>query len=159
MLSKGPTNGGYDPLNTMRPGPLAPEYIPERKSKLDYEKSAFHFIKEELDRLKTAHVIFESTRKFGRFDVENGRIVLGPDECEADYTESLSKLWQIGDGYVYIREKEIGLLPEDKYIYRISVFHINHNNYVKLASLDAADLIKADPLWTQYCLEGELHFP
>lgn len=145
--------GYYDPLSSLRPGPLAPEYTPEKTGKYDNEKSAAHFIRKELDHLKgDVHVIYESTRKFGRFDMRDGRILMDKGESERDYIEGLSRLWQVGDGYIYVRQSG------DRREVKVLVFHVDHNAYVKLEPREAIDVVTADPFWASLRSGCDLQF-
>src|SRR6478672_5610358 len=61
----------YDPLTDMRPGPLATGYLPAKASRSDNISSASAFFERELSTLSgKIHVLFESVRKFGRFDMK-----------------------------------------------------------------------------------------
>jgi len=138
----------------MRPGPLTEEYNPERATRADNTKLAFTFVRKELGPLTgNVHVIYESVRKFGRFDVEDGNIVLAANENEQDYIDGLGRLWQIGDGFIYVKQSERKQNHSNVYVY-----HIDHNSYRKLDPKDAADVISSDPLWKKISSYTELRF-
>lgn len=149
--------GYYDPLCSMRPGPLASEYNLERpSSKTENINSALAFVRKELGKLSgEAHVIYESVRKFGRFDIENGRIVLDKEgkEKEQDYIDGLGRLWQIGDGYIYVKQTE-----HKKTFAKVYVYHVDHNSYERLKAKEAADIISGDPFWEKISSTTELQF-
>ena len=144
----------YDPLATLRPGALATEYVPEKKSREENEKAAHEFLYNEVDKLGgDVHIIFESVRKFGRFDYRDGRMVLQDGETEASLYESLARLWQIGDGYIYLRQTD--QRRANMFVY---VFHIDHNTYTKLDPKQAAEMISHDPFWKKLGGASEFHF-
>lgn len=146
---------GYDPLTAFRPGPLAPEYNPGYPNKQDNDKAAKAFMRRELDGLSGhVHVIYESIRKFGRFDIQDGKIKMQREESEKDYIDGLSRLWQVGDGYIYVRHYDS---RKGEY-FNVYVFHVDHITYNKLEASDAASVISGDPLWREIGKSRELRF-
>jgi hypothetical protein len=138
----------YDPLSDTRPGPMVASYIPDKITRNDTVSAAAKFFDVELTKLSgRLHVLFESVRKYGRFDMKNGSIVLDKGEDDKDYLQALGRLWQMGDGYVYVRQEltiqELGERP----VVSFHVFHIDHISYIKLPPTKVEDIIRKDPIW------------
>jgi len=156
-----PATYDYDPLSEMRPGSLAPRYSSGRNSKSDNENAATYFLDNELMPLiGHVHVMYESTRKFGRFDMRDGKLVLDKSEKESDILEELSRLWQMGDGYVYVRhtdEDDDRRGGGSRSVMNVSIFHVDHTTYVKLEPREAAEMVSADPFWSRM-KRGDLRY-
>lgn len=149
----------HDPLADLRPGPLVKGYIPEKASRSDNISSASVFVERELSSLAgKVHVLFESVRKYGRFDMKDGRILLDRGESERECYEALGRLWQIGDGYVYVRQRKLIQEERQREILTFSVYHIDHNSYVKLPAKEAAEIIAKDPAWKNDVRSFDLEF-
>jgi hypothetical protein len=140
------TNNIKDPLSQLLPGPLAPTAMQMEITKV-YENHANRFFEKELYRLNGRVVVLcESVRKFLRFEVENGEILadrnyVGWENEKKDVIEGLSRLWQMGNGLIYVcRYGERDTL--DVYIYRVS-----KNDYQQFSSNESQMMFLKDPLF------------
>ena len=136
---------------SLRPGPLAPSMI-NLALPLDHTGQAHHFVNNELKHLRgKVHVLFESVRKFGRFSMMDAEVE-GQETME-ECIEGLSRLWQMGDGYISI------LFDISSRGYAsMRMFHTEKNNYAKLSPSECEKMVKADPFWEEERRNYDIRF-
>lgn len=141
----------YDELAQLMPGPLAPSPLEEDEQMRlsDYNCFAKSFIMDELKKLDgDVHVMYESVRRFGRFEMREGRIMLDKNETEEDHVEGLSRLWQMGNGYVYVKYLPLkGRNSRRQRDVFMTIFQIKEGTYQQLSSKETEEMIMKDPLW------------
>lgn len=143
----------FSSLELLRPGPLAPSAYSDIKScKKEYEVQAERFFYNELRHMEgDIEIMYESVRKFGRFDMKNGDVVQNMDyvgwkHAEKDAIDGLSRLWQIGYGYIFVSQKtNNGGYPG----LNIMIFRAEKNEYEKLLASDVEAMITMDPFFAE----------
>jgi hypothetical protein len=132
----------------LRPGPQATPIL--SKGMTEYQKRAIEFVEKELKPLSgIKRIIFESVRKFGRLEMnDEGKIILLKNETEEQCIEGMSRLWQIGDGYIFVCQ-ESGKMNEEtgKPIVYIHVYHAGFTDYKKLSRTETEAIVSIDPFW------------
>ena len=138
-------------IENLKPGPfsscaLPPHILKPIKHEQEYELCAARFFHNELQMMEgEKEITYESVRKFGKFKMVDGVVVTDtqyvnveePDNC----LEGMSKLWQIGDGFIYIRQK----VSSSKI--HVSIYRITKREYEKLSSKEVAEMVNVDPFF------------
>ena len=146
-----------DPLTSFLPGPLAP--LTWKDTEMNHMDIARKFLMTELLRLRgDVHIMYESVRRFGRFDIRDGKMKLDDTETEEDVLEGLSRLWQMGNGYVYIRHMEDARDSYRKRRLNVSIYHAKDSSWIKLDPKDTETMVRKDPLWGRVQREERLSF-
>jgi hypothetical protein len=142
-LTRGPRHH-YSPRRQgserLRPGPLVQG--PFGRSS-EFRDCADRLVRHELERLPgKVEVVYESARRFGRFDMNDSQFELSAAEKD-DCLDGLSRLWQTGEGYVYVWNTSGSAGRAEVYIFQV----LGGRAYEKVTSRRAREMVQADPLW------------
>jgi hypothetical protein len=141
-----------DHLANLLPGPLVPSPYQDLihvENTAIYSRFAKNFFEDELKKLHgDIHVMYESVRRFGRFDMKEGNIILDPNEKDDEHISGLSRLWQLGNGYIYVKI----VLPKEQNSYRqrnvvITIYQVKRDSYERLENKETEKMVMEDPLW------------
>lgn len=130
-----------------------PESTDSVKKMTAQETLATLFFRNEIIPINSSKsIVYESIRKFGRFDMEWGEINSKENKSIAyqQVISGLSRLWQLGEGLVTVCQKtelveKHSMLP----VVNIYVFNVGKTSYEKLEKYQAEKEVLHDPLWIQ----------
>lgn len=130
-----------------------PESTDSVKKMTAQETLATLFFRNEIIPINSSKsIVYESIRKFGRFDMEWEEINSKENKSIAyqQVISGLSRLWQLGEGLVTVCQKtelveKHSMLP----VVNIYVFNVGKTSYEKLEKYQAEKEVLHDPLWIQ----------
>lgn len=134
-----------DAMKNLKPGPLQPGQ--QRNSHLSYEEKPHNvkckqFFQQTLQTIDgNVHVIYESVRKFGRFEMLDGNISNKDSKISM---EGLSRIWQVGQGYIYVHQT---MSKAGERLDNIAVWEVDQDISRQLDSSECQSIISVDPLW------------
>lgn len=150
--------GNAAPMN--RTASKLPSFTRTKQKRLTPLQQAESFISLELCTLKgMKRIIYESSFKFGRLEMDGNDILLIPDETREQCVEGLARLWQMGDGYIFVCH-QMGQTHEKsgKRLVYMSVYHVSCKDYRKLSGDEAEDMVSLDPFWKREMENSHMRF-